>query len=102
LEKICWADCPQSFRNLGAFCLKPNSYWRGTGYSFWNKEMCEKENIQGCEICVLLMNPKCKKGFQNIGCCICSPNCTRGMIDLGLIFAKNSYKLDKREPLKSE
>jgi hypothetical protein len=64
--------------------------------------MCEKENIQGCEIWGLLMYPKCKKGFQNIGCCICSPDCPRGMIDLGLICAKNSYKLDKRKPPKSE
>ena len=39
----------------------------------------------------LLCYPKCRSGFHNVGCCICSPNCPSKMTDIGISCAKHSY-----------
>jgi len=36
--------------------------------------------------------PKCKAGFHNVGCCVCSPNCPSGWTDVGISCKKpNTY-----------
>lgn len=34
--------------------------------------------------------PKCKPGFHNFGCCICSPDCPENYTDIGLFCLKPS------------
>jgi len=43
--------------------------------------------------------PKCRNGYHNLGCCLCSPDCPQEMSDLGVACAKNSYSRGKGEPL---
>ena len=38
----------------------------------------------------LVMYPKCKEGFHNVGCCICSPTCPNGFTDIGVSCQKPS------------
>jgi hypothetical protein len=99
---VCWQDCPSGFRDDGAFCGKPEPYGRGAGYP-WKfgdtafdlteaKQRCEQAHGKGkCEQDGLIFYPKCKSGFHNVGCCVCSPNCTAGMTDIGVSCAKKSY-----------
>lgn len=35
---------------------------------------CERENSQGCEQWAAVVYPKCRPGFHNVGCCVCSPD----------------------------
>lgn len=99
IGEACWANCPLDFKDLKAFCNKPDSYNRGNGYSLWNKEKCEMENDGNCEQWGLMFFPKCREGYHNIGCCLCTPNCPPGMSDLGVACAKNSYSRGRGEPL---
>jgi len=99
---VCWQDCPSGFRDDGAFCAKPQPYGRGAGYP-WElgdtafdlteaRQRCERDHGKGkCEQDGLIFYPKCKAGFHNVGCCVCSPNCTNGMTDIGVSCAKKSY-----------
>jgi len=96
---VCWQDCPNNFRDDGAFCYKPSPYGRGVGYSLWNLGKCEKENSQGCEKNGLLYYPKCKENFYNVGCCVCSPNCPKGMTDIGISCSKDTYGRGWGSPL---
>jgi len=85
---VCWQRCPEGFRNDGAYCRKPEAYGRGTGHS---KKKCEDQHGDGsCEKDGLLWYPKCRTGFHNVGCCVCSPNCTDGMNDIGVSCQKKS------------
>lgn len=99
---VCWQECPSGFRDDGAFCAKPQPYGRGAGYP-WElgdtafdlteaKQRCESKHGKGkCEQDGLIFYPKCKSGFHNVGCCVCSPNCTSGMTDIGVSCTKKSY-----------
>lgn len=91
---ICWQSCPAGFRDDGAYCAKPETYGRGAGYPWqvgdtlfnldaaWRR--CEQDNPQGCEQNGAIVYPKCREGFHAVGCCICSPDCPRGMADIGV------------------
>jgi hypothetical protein len=94
---VCWQDCVNNYRDDGAFCFKPEPYGRGVGYV--NEKKCENENPIGCEKNGLLYYPKCKEGFHNFGCCVCSPDCPNGMTDIGISCAKKSYGRGVGEPL---
>jgi len=98
---VCWQNCPPSFRDDGAFCFKPSPYGRGAGYALWNEDKCHRENqdVGGCEKWGLMWYPKCKVGFHNVACCICSPNCINGMTDIGVSCAKKSYGRGAGNPL---
>jgi hypothetical protein len=99
---VCWQECPSGFRDDGAFCAKPQPYGRGAGYP-WElgdtafdlteaRQRCEHAHGKGkCEQDGLIFYPKCKSGFHNVGCCVCSPNCTGGMADIGVSCTKKSY-----------
>jgi hypothetical protein len=99
---VCWQRCPSGFRDDGAFCAKPQPYGRGTGYA-WEfgdppfdlgnaKRRCERDHGAGrCEQNGLIFYPRCRPGFHSVGCCVCSPNCTGGMTDIGVSCAKKSY-----------
>jgi len=65
-----------------AFCRKPKPYGRGVG-STWP--------CLGCERWGLLWYPKCRAGFHNVACCICSPNCPNGTLDVGVSCTRESY-----------
>lgn len=90
----CYEPCPSGFNAAGpAACTKPESYGRGVGYPWQfgdsldlNKatERCQKDNPQGCEKNGEIMYPKCKPGFHNVGCCVCSPDCPSGWNDYGV------------------
>ena len=95
---VCWQTCPAGFRNDGAYCAKPEPYGRGAGYVLWDEEKCKRENGQ-CEKEGALWYPKCKVGFHNVGCCICSPNCPADMTDIGVSCQKNSYGRTAGTPL---
>ncbi len=89
---VCWQSCPAGFTDTGVDCLKPSSYGRGAGYALWHESECNHDNPQGCEKYGALYYPKCKDGFHNVGCCVCSPNCPSGWTDIGDIY-KNMYQL---------
>lgn len=48
------------------------------------KKCRRHHNPQGCEKFGLLVYPKCKKGFTNLGCCTCTNKCPEGFTDTGL------------------
>merc|ERR1712179_582317 len=79
---VCWQDCPSGYRDDGAFCAKPAAYGRGVG-RIGSKSGWEKWG--------LLYYPKCRTGFHNVGCCVCSPDCQNGQTDIGVSCAKQSY-----------
>jgi len=87
---VCWSVCPDGFRNDGAFCAKPGPYGRGVG---------KIRAFDNSERCLALWYPKCKTGYHNVGCNICSPNCPSGMKDIGVSCAKMSYGRTAGTPL---
>jgi hypothetical protein len=98
---VCWASCPSGFSDIGAFCQKPGPYGRGGGYP-WKfgdrigsldaaRARCARDNPQGCEKNGEIIYPKCRQGYHNVGCCVCSPNCPPGWTDTGTGCAKPSY-----------
>jgi hypothetical protein len=87
---VCWKSCPSGFTDTGTDCLKPKSYGRGTGYVVWDEKKCVKEN-GSCEKNGALWYPKCRPGFHNVGCCVCSPDCPSGTKDVGVSCEKSSY-----------
>ncbi|EAR97486.1 hypothetical protein TTHERM_00437350 (macronuclear) [Tetrahymena thermophila SB210] len=97
---LCASQCPPGFRDDGFFCAKPSAYGRGAGYP-WQfgdafnldnaTKRCEKDNSQGCEQNGLIIYPKCQQGFHNFGCCICSPDCPSGTVDIGVSCTKPVY-----------
>lgn len=97
---VCWQDCPANFRNDGAMCAKPAAYGRGAGFPWVFGDplsdagmfkRCEAANGRGnCEKNGAVVYPKCKTGFRNVGCCVCSPSCPAGMVDTGTSCIKQS------------
>ncbi len=98
---VCWKSCPDGYRDDGAFCAKPEAYGRGVGFP-WKVgdplndskmfERCEAEFGKGnCEKNGLIVYPKCKTNFHNVGCCVCSPDCPSGWNDIGVSCTKPSY-----------
>ncbi|KAL4446396.1 hypothetical protein ABPG74_001137 [Tetrahymena malaccensis] len=97
---LCESQCPPGFRDDGLFCAKPSAYGRGAGYP-WKfgdgfnldnaNRRCNDDNSQGCEQNGLVIYPKCKQGFHNVGCCICSPDCPSGTTDIGVSCTKPVY-----------
>jgi hypothetical protein len=96
---VCWQTCPSGFRDDGAFCAKPKAYGRGSGHI--TKSKCENKNKStGCEKNGLLWYPKCKAGFDNVGCCICSPKCPSNMgTDIGVSCTKKTRTRGAGSPL---
>lgn len=87
-SNICANECPNEFKDNGLFCLKPKAYGRGAGYAIWDENKCKSRNPQGCEKNGAMWYPKCRPGYHNVGCCVCSPNCPSGMTDIGISCAK--------------
>ena len=89
---VCWQNCPhdKGFRDDGAYCYKPDAYGRGAG---------QVHECQGCEKWGSLWYPKCHDHFHNVGCCVCSPDCPKGMTDIGISCAKDSYSRTAGTPL---
>ena len=108
---VCWQTCAAEFRDDGAFCAKPEPYGRGAGYPIWDEEKCNREHAShhaervdiahsgDCEKTGAMWYPKCREGFHNVGCCICSPNCPPGMPDIGVSCTKDSYGRTAGTPL---
>jgi len=96
---VCWESCPAGFKDTGADCLKPSSYGRGTGYAANHQSKCQQENPQGCEKNGAFWYPKCAANFHNVECCVCSPNCPSGMLDIGVSCQKQSYGRGVGKPL---
>ncbi|CAF3617613.1 unnamed protein product [Rotaria sp. Silwood1] len=97
-------ECPPEYTDDGiAACIKPKACGRGTGYGWkfsdgFNScgmfKRCEADHDAGnCKQSGAVVYPKCKSGFQPIGCCICSPSCPDGMTDLGISCTKLVYSL---------
>ena len=82
---VCWQNCPhdKEFRDDGAYCYKPDAYGRGAGEIHNCGPNCEKWGD--------FWYIKCHPGFHNVGCCVCSPDCPDGMVDIGISCAKNTY-----------
>ncbi len=102
LGAVCWQDCPNDgFRDDGAYCFKMLSYGRGGGYPWQGGDSLNLQNAAkrciaanadvGCEIYGSIVYPKCKPGFYNVGCCICSQKCPENMTDIGISCRKSSY-----------
>ncbi|CDW74274.1 UNKNOWN [Stylonychia lemnae] len=96
---VCWQHCTPGFTDTGVDCLKPSSYGRGVGYALWHESKCNEENPQGCEKWGALYYPKCKEGFHNVACCVCSPDCASGFTDIGVSCQKDSYGRGAGYPL---
>lgn len=97
---ICWQDCPDGFRDDGALCRRAE-YSRGTGYALWDEEQCKKDNPEyGCEKSGLLYYPKCKPGYEAVGCCICRPTdtCPAGWKEVAGSCQKDSYVVEPITP----
>ena len=96
---VCWQVCPSGYSDFGVGCSKPASYGRGAGYP-WKFgdglndngmfKRCRAANSQGCEKNGAIVYPKCKPGFHQVGCCVCSPDCPAGLIDSGVSCTKKS------------
>jgi len=88
----CIENCPNGFRNDGYFCAKPSPYGRGSGYVIWDEWRCSRDNPStGCEKWGLMWYPRCRSGYYAFGCCICSPSCQNGQVDIGVSCAKKVY-----------
>lgn len=90
---VCWQSCPDGFRDDGAFCRRAE-YGRGAGYALWDEDKCKKDNPKyGCEQSGLLYYPKCKPGYEAVGCCICRPSkaCPKGWTEFAGSCTKSSY-----------
>jgi hypothetical protein len=107
---VCWANCPAGFTDIGAFCQKSKPYGRGAGFpwKFGDKpfslngarKRCQNKHGTGnCEKWGAVIYPKCRKGFHNVGCCVCSPDCPAGYKDTGTGCAKPTYGRGAGEPL---
>lgn len=86
---VCWRQCPEGWRDDGAFCKKPDSYSRGT--LWFSENNCKKANPQGCERSWGAIYPKCKPGYVAHVATECSPKCPAGMKDIGISCQKDSY-----------
>jgi len=62
---------------------------------------CNRANPQGCEMNGAIAYPKCKPGFHNVGCCICSPDCPSGMTDVGALCNKRTATRSATSPSKT-
>ena len=88
---VCWQNCPDGYRDDGAYCYKlTRTYGRGVGYTSQDKCVDENKDL-GCEKWGLFWYQKCRNGFHNDECCICSANCPEGMTDIGISCQKQSY-----------
>jgi len=96
---VCWQNCQEGFRDDGMFCYKPSPYGRGAGYAIWDEQKCKRENPQGCEKNGAMWYPKCKQGYYAVGCCVCSPQCLEGQVDIGISCGKKSAGRGVGEPL---
>uniref|UniRef100_A0AC34FP00 Uncharacterized protein n=1 Tax=Panagrolaimus sp. ES5 TaxID=591445 RepID=A0AC34FP00_9BILA len=95
---VCWQKCPDEYTDIGVGCQKPSSYGRGAGYI--SDDRCQGHSDTGCEKWGLLWYPKCKYGFHNVACCVCSPDCPAGFTDSGVTCTKDSYGRGAGKPLK--
>lgn len=78
----CHSTCPAGMRDDGLFC-RAAEYGRGAGYPWKfgdpvnNSGMfkrCEADHGRGrCEESGAVVYPKCKPGFEAVGCCLCRP-----------------------------
>lgn len=77
----CQQNCPPDFRNDGLYCRKAE-YGRGAGYTWQFLDFsddgmlkrCEANSGKGnCEKYFGMVYPKCRPGYNPIGCCICRP-----------------------------
>jgi len=94
---VCWKGCPAGFTDNGVGCTKPGPYGRGAGYP-WKFgdglndngmfKRCRAAHPEGCEKNGAVVYPKCKPGYHQVGCCICSPDCPSGFTDLGVSCTK--------------
>lgn len=106
---VCWQQCPAGYTNTGAHCTKPASYGRGGGYPWQFGDAlndsgmvarCEKDHgVGGCEKDGAIYYPKCKTGFHKVGCCVCSPDCPTGMLDIGVSCQKQSHARGVGKPM---
>lgn len=98
---VCWGSCPGGWTDHGVGCTKPAPYGRGGGYP-WKFgdalndsgmfQRCEADNGRGnCEKNGAVVYPKCKPGYHQVGCCVCSPDCPAGFGDTGATCTKPSY-----------
>ena len=81
----------QNLTDLDLLCQKNGDYGRGNGYLGHtdDKGVCEREHTQGCERCGAPFFPKCRAGFHEFGCTMCSPDCPAGMTDIGVSCIKS-------------
>eukprot|EP00927_Polykrikos_kofoidii_P064385 TRINITY_DN5957_c0_g1_i1.p1 TRINITY_DN5957_c0_g1~~TRINITY_DN5957_c0_g1_i1.p1 ORF type:complete len:539 (+),score=64.60 TRINITY_DN5957_c0_g1_i1:52-1668(+) len=68
----CVTKCPKGWSEHAWQC-RNSEYTRGVGYSYWNKDACARENPQGCEWHGSTYFPKCRPGYEAVGCCMCRP-----------------------------
>ena len=95
---VCWEQCPPGWNDYGVGCNKYppkapcpagmrddgtscwlDTYGRGTGWGNygwgWDETLrrCERGEGTQCEWYGLVAYPKCKPGYQPVGCCLCEP-----------------------------
>ena len=79
--------CPEGFKSVGNFCMKPKSYNRGKGY--WSKKKAQKK-YDDVQKYGLMWFKKCKKDHYGLfGLCV--PSCPKGMFNWGVSCAKRQY-----------
>lgn len=64
----------------------------------WSR--CERDNGRGnCQKDGLIVYPRCRPGFHQVGCCICSPDCPSDTTDVGISCQKNLHGVGGPKPL---
>ncbi|WP_375744444.1 metallophosphoesterase [Corallococcus interemptor] len=84
---VCWADCPDGYKDDGALCRKAaiiipkDSYGRGAGSVFG----CGDNQEQDGGLCY----PKCKSGYNGVGP-VCWQKCPDGYKDDGALCRRDA------------
>lgn len=100
---VCWSKtCPAEHHDDGLTCRRDvdidakEHYGRGAGYVEWKRDACEHDNPGGCEKNGLMWYPKCRAGFEAVGCCICRRRgCPAGYKDDGGTCRRDAHIVPK-------
>jgi hypothetical protein len=96
---LCREKCKPGYKDIAGVCwAEDGTYGRGVGFGLKAGdglslspalERCENEHGKGnCEKWGAVIYPKCKKGFKNVGCCLCEP-------DGGLSYVPSTYAKER-------
>lgn len=57
---------------MSNYCSLLEGYEYGRGAGYVSRSICNRLSDNGCDKNGLLFYPKCRNGYDAVGCCICS------------------------------